>query len=254
MWICDNCQESNEDNFDTCWKCQTLSEDNFKKIQSNNSEKKTIDDEDTISSFNDLVIFCKKSIISFVIFCKKSIISFLEFFKTYYKIIILLLCIFLIIDTVIGYILCYIIISFYCLFILLIIILHLIEGHFESITTSIRNNILKFTATNFMTRLPDRQLKIFLKFLKTGEITKKEAKPIYRNMLLGVSGLTMPVSVVAFFVTDFHWLWLPIMWWVGGAILDRPTRTLLTKAGLKDTGEKFGLHKDIETIKNYFKK
>jgi hypothetical protein len=105
-----------------------------------------------------------------------------------------------------------------------------------------------------MTRLPDRQLKIFLKFLKTGEITKKEAKPIYRNMLLGVSGLTMPVSVVAFFVTDFHWLWLPIMWWVGGAILDRPTRTLLTKAGLKDTGEKFGLHKDIETIKNYFKK
>ena len=105
-----------------------------------------------------------------------------------------------------------------------------------------------------MTRLPERQLKIFLNFLKTGEITEKEAKPIYRNMLLAVAGLIIPVSVVAFFVIDFHWLWLPIMWWGGGAILDRPARTLLTKSGLKDTGEKFGIYKDIETIKNYFKK
>ena len=32
------------------------------------------------------------------------------------------------------------------------------------------------------------------------------------------------------------------------------TQAKSTKAGLKDTGEKFGIQKDIETVKKYFKK
>ena len=118
----------------------------------------------------------------------------------------------------------------------------------------VRTALLKFVATNFITRLPDGQLKVFLKFLKTGKISKSQAKPIYTSMLLGIKGLAIPAAVIAFMVANFHWLWLPILWWTGSAVLDKPGRYLLTKAGMKDTGEKFGVHKDLETAKAYFKK
>lgn len=243
MWTCDNCQESNEDNFDTCWKCLTLSEDNFKKIQSNKSGKNTIEDEKEISSFNDLVIFFKERITSFLIFCKK-----------YYKIMIIILCIPLINDTDIGNIISYLVLSFYCILLFLVIIMKLIEGHLESITTSIRNSILTFIATNFLTRLPERELKLFLNFLKTGKISKSQSKPIYTNMVLSFRGIAVPGPIIIFFITNINWLWLPVLWWTGAAILDKPGRYLLTKAGMKDTGEKFGIHKDLETAKAYFKK
>lgn len=117
----------------------------------------------------------------------------------------------------------------------------------------VRTALLKFVATNFITRLPDGEQKVFLKFLKTGKISKSQAKPIYTSMLLGIKGMSIPAAVIAFMVAGFHWLWLPILWWTGSAILDKPGRYLLTKAGMKDTGEKFGVHKDLETAKKYFK-
>jgi hypothetical protein len=243
MWICDNCQESNEDNFDTCWKCLTLSEDNFKRIQSNNQEKNTIDDEEEISSFNDLVIFFKERIISFLVFC-----------KTYYKIMIILLCIPLINDTDIGNIISYLVLSFYCILLFLVIIMKLIEGHLESITTSIRNSILTFIATNLFTRLPERELKLFLNFLKTGKISSSQSKPIYTNMVLGFRGIAIPGPIIIFFMTNINWIWLPVLWLTGADLLEKPGRYLLTKAGMKDTGEKFGIYKDLETAKAYFKK
>ena len=73
-------------------------------------------------------------------------------------------------------------------------------------------------------------------------------------MLLGIKGLSIPTAVIVFMVTNIHWLWLPILWWTGSAALDKPARYLLTKAGMKDTGEKFGIHKDLDTAKAYFKK
>ena len=124
----------------------------------------------------------------------------------------------------------------------------------SGIWSKVRTALLKFVATNFITRLPDNQLDVFLKFLKTGKISKSQAKPIYTNMLLGIKGLSIPAAVIAFMFTNIHWLWLPILWWTGSAVLDRPARKLLTKAGLKDTGEKFGIHKDLESAKTYFKK
>jgi hypothetical protein len=124
----------------------------------------------------------------------------------------------------------------------------------NNIWAKARTTLLKFVATNFITRLPDYQLKVFLNFLETGKMIESQAKPIYTSMLLGIKGMTIPVVVIAFFVTNFHWLWLPIMIWTGSAILDKPARALLVKAGLKDTGEKFGIQKDIVTVKKYFKK
>jgi hypothetical protein len=124
----------------------------------------------------------------------------------------------------------------------------------SGVWTKVRTALLKFVATNFMTRLPDGQLKVFLKFLKTGKITKSQAEPIYTSMLLGIKGLSIPTAVIVFMVTNIHWLWLPILWWTGSAALDKPGRYLLTKAGMKDTGEKFGIHKDLDTAKAYFKK
>ena len=117
-----------------------------------------------------------------------------------------------------------------------------------------RTALLKFVATNFITRLPDHQLKVFINFLETGKISKKQAKPIYTSMLLGIKGMSIPATVIAFFVANFHWLWIPIMFWTGSAILDKPGRALLVKAGLTDSGEKFGIHKDLETAKKYFKR
>ena len=73
-------------------------------------------------------------------------------------------------------------------------------------------------------------------------------------MLLGIKGLSIPAAVIVFMVTNIHCLWLPILWWIGSAALDKPGRYLLTKAGMKDTGEKFGIHKDLDTAKAYFKK
>tara|TARA_R110001592_G_scaffold174363_1_gene413189 strand:- start:85 stop:660 length:576 start_codon:yes stop_codon:yes gene_type:complete len=124
----------------------------------------------------------------------------------------------------------------------------------SGVWAKVRTALLKFVATNFMTRLPDGQQKVFLKFLKTGKISKSQAKPIYTSMLLGIKGMAVPAAAIAFMVAGFHWLWLPILWWTGAAILDKPGRYLLTKAGMKDTGEKFGVHKDLETAKAYFKK
>ena len=124
----------------------------------------------------------------------------------------------------------------------------------SGVWSNVRTAILKFVATNFMTRLPDNQLNVFLKFLKTGKISKSQAKPIYDSMLLGIRGMAIPAGAIAFMVFNFYWLWLPILWMVGSAVLDAPGRYLLTKAGLKDTGTQFGIHRDLETAKAYFKK
>ena len=61
-------------------------------------------------------------------------------------------------------------------------------------------------------------------------------------------------AAITFMVSNFSWLWLPILWTIGGAVLDAPGRYLLTKAGLKDTGTQFGIHTDLETAKAYFNK
>jgi hypothetical protein len=124
----------------------------------------------------------------------------------------------------------------------------------SGVWSTVRTAILKFVATNFMTRLPDNQLNVFLKFLKTGKISKSQAKPIYESMLLGIKAMAIPAAAITFMVSNFSWLWLPILWTIGGAVLDAPGRYLLTKAGLKDTGTQFGIHKDLETAKAYFNK
>jgi len=70
----------------------------------------------------------------------------------------------------------------------------------RSMWAKVRTALLKFVATNFMTRLPDGEQKVFLKFLKTGKISKSQAKPIYTKMLLGIKGMSIPASVIAFMV------------------------------------------------------
>jgi len=73
-------------------------------------------------------------------------------------------------------------------------------------------------------------------------------------MVLGFRSYGVVAPAIAFFTANFSWLWLPVMWYIGMAVLSVAGRSLLKQIGLEDTGSRFGMHKDLEAAKNYFRK
>ena len=88
-----------------------------------------------------------------------------------------------------------------------------------SIWSKARTAILKYIASGFLSRLPGPQLSQFMNFIKTGKSKKSQARKIYDNMVLGFRNYGLVTPAIAFFVVNFSWLWLPVMWYLGSAVL-----------------------------------